>query len=95
MHFRTLAGQEVDFVLEDRRGRIVGLEVKSSATVHSDDFKGLRAMEEAAGKKFVRGVVLHTGAEVVPFGERLHAVPISALWQIAQKDDTTTELAEG
>ena len=80
-HFRTHEGGEVDLVLERRSGALVGIEVKSSATVTSTDFKGLRALADAAGRRFHRGIVLYTGAEVVPFGQRLHAVPIEALWR--------------
>lgn len=80
-HFRTQTGQEVDVVLEDRRGRIVGLEVKAAATVGAQDFKGLRTLAEATGKRFQRGVVLYTGAEIIPFGTDLHALPVSLLWQ--------------
>ena len=79
-HFRTREGQEVDLVIEDRRGRIVGIEVKASATVRADDFKGLKLLREAAGEKFVRGVVLHDHDQVVPFGENLQTAPVSALW---------------
>lgn len=79
-HFRTTAGKEVDLVLEDAAGRVVGIEVKSSASVGADDFRGLRALKEAAGEKFVRGVVLHDGAETVMFDPTLAAMPISALW---------------
>ncbi len=80
-HFRTHEGDEVDLVLERRSGALVGIEVKSAATVTGTDFKGLRALAQAAGRRFHRGVVLYTGAEVVPFGARLHAVPIEALWR--------------
>ena len=79
-HFRTQTGQEVDVVLENAAGRIVGLEVKASATVSAKDFKGLRVLAEAVGKRFVRGVVLYTGTEVIPFGPQLRAVPLSVLW---------------
>ena len=79
-HFRTHAGEEVDVVLEDAAGRVVGIEVKAAATVGARDLRGLRALAEALGKKFVRGVVLYTGTEVIPFGERVHAVPLEALW---------------
>lgn len=81
-HFRTVAGREVDLVLEDAAGRVVGIEVKSSATVDSRDFGGLRALREAAGEKFVRGVMLHDGAEIVGFGEGLFAAPVGAVWEI-------------
>jgi|YelNatPaOPRAMG01_1025707.scaffolds.fasta_scaffold17783_3 predicted AAA+ superfamily ATPase len=80
-HFRTLTGGEVDVLLEDEEGRVVGIEVKASATPASADFKGLKALAECAGKKFVRGLVLHTGSEVIPFEKNLTAVPLPALWE--------------
>jgi predicted AAA+ superfamily ATPase len=80
-HFRTHEGDEVDLVLERRSGGLVGIEVKSAATVTGSDFKGLRALAQAAGRRFHRGIVLYTGTEVVSFGQRLHAVPIAALWR--------------
>ena len=80
-HFRTHEGDEVDLVLERRSGALVGIEVKSAATVTGTDFKGMRALAQAAGRRFHRGVVLYTGTEVVPCGPRLHAMPIEALWR--------------
>jgi len=80
-HFRTLAGTEVDLVLEDQAGRVVGLEVKASATPSSTDFRGLRALADCAGEKFVRGILLYTGQEVVPFAKNLTAMPLAALWE--------------
>ncbi|HKV41961.1 MAG TPA: DUF4143 domain-containing protein, partial [Blastocatellia bacterium] len=82
-HFRTQAGEEVDILLENKAGGVVGIEVKASATVESKDFKGLRLVAGALGPRFRRGVVLYTGRETVPFGAQLHAVPISALWEPA------------
>ncbi len=79
-HFRTAAGREVDIVLEAPGGRVVGIEVKASATVGKADFAGLEALAEVAGKKFVRGVVLHLGDNGVPFGDKLWAVPMAELW---------------
>jgi len=80
-HFRTHAGREVDFVLEDRTGIVAGIEVKASGTVTASDFAGLRLLEEALGERFIRGVVLYRGRTVVPFGERLAAWPVESLWQ--------------
>jgi predicted AAA+ superfamily ATPase len=80
-HFRTQTGQEVDIVLEDAAGRVVGIEVKAAATVGARDFKGLRAFAEATGERFRRGVVLYTGRTGVPFGNDLHALPVSSLWK--------------
>ncbi len=79
-HFRLHTGPEVDIVLEDRAGNIVGVEVKASASVDGSDFKGLRILAEAAGRRFRRGVVLYTGGQTVPFAANLHALPMEALW---------------
>jgi hypothetical protein len=80
-HYRTHEGKEVDFVLEDRRGRLLGIEVKAASTATPGDFKGLLAFAEAVGpKRYAGGAVIYTGDAVVPFGERLLAVPVTALW---------------
>jgi len=79
-HFRTESGQEVDFVLEDRRGRLVGVEVKAKTSVEERDLRGLRSFAELTGERFHRGVLLYVGEASVPFGKTLHAMPLSALW---------------
>lgn len=80
-HFRSQAGQEVDFVLEQPNGTVAGVEVKAATSVGGNDFRGLRAFAELAGKRFKCGVVLYAGERVVPFGERLYAVPAWGLWE--------------
>jgi predicted AAA+ superfamily ATPase len=72
---------EVDAVLENRRGDVVGIEVKASSTVRPDDFRGLRHLARQAGDDFIAGVVLYTGTQTLPFGPRLRAIPVSALWE--------------
>jgi hypothetical protein len=84
-HFRTGTGQEVDIVLEDASGRVVGIEVKASATVRAQDFKGLRYLADLLGDRFLRGIVLYTGDQHVPFGTNLHALPLSSLWELNTK----------
>lgn len=79
-YYRSVTGKEVDFILETRSGHIVGIEVKASATVDSSDFDGLIEIKSLMGKKFVRGLVMYTGTNTIPFGKDLYAVPISALW---------------
>lgn len=79
-HYRTHDGDEVDVVLERPDGRLVGVEVKAASSVGSEAFRGLRAFAQATGGRFHRGIVLYTGTEVAPFGPRLQAVPLSALW---------------
>jgi predicted AAA+ superfamily ATPase len=46
LHFRTLAGQEVDIVLESRSGKVVGIECKASSSVNLDSFKGIKALTD-------------------------------------------------
>jgi predicted AAA+ superfamily ATPase len=83
-HFRDYVGNEVDFVLEaPGRKMLVGIEVKSSATVGPNDFKGLKVLSETLGEQFHRGIVLYTGQSIVPFGKNLHAIPMSALWNMS------------
>ena len=79
-HFRSADRREVDVVLEDAAGRVVGVEVRASSTPSQSDFAGLRALQALTGERFVRGVVLHLGDAELPFGERLQALPVSCLW---------------
>lgn len=79
-HWRITQGHEVDLLLERSNGEVVGIEVKAAATLKADDFKSLTALRDSIGDDFVHGFVLHTGAESLSFGDRLTALPISALW---------------
>jgi hypothetical protein len=49
--------------------------------VTAADFRGLRKLKEAAGKRFAAGVVLYDGETSAPFGDAMYAVPIRALWE--------------
>lgn len=83
-HYRTTTGREVDILLEDAAGRLVGLEIKASSTVVQKDFSGLNALSENTGQRFVRGIVLYAGEQPVSFGERNVALPVSALWRMVK-----------
>jgi predicted AAA+ superfamily ATPase len=80
-HYRDKDQMEVDVVIEREGREVAGVEVKASSTVTPADFRGLRRLQEAAGKQFVRGVVLHDGDSALPMGENLFAVPYSSLWE--------------
>jgi len=84
-HFRTSTGQEVDMVLEGPGQSIVGVEIKSSAHINASAFKGLKTLAEVAGDRFHRGVLIYMGDKILPFGERMIAVPVSALWANAEQ----------
>lgn len=79
-HYRDRDDVEVDIVVETGAGALVGIEVKAGATLNSRDFAGLRKLRSVAGEDFRMGVVLYDGDEIVPFGDRLWAAPVSALW---------------
>ena len=80
-HYRDEDQAEVDFVLERAPGKIVGIEIKASAAVMQQDFKGLSRLRDATGRGFVAGVLLHDGEQILPFGDRLIAAPFSVLWR--------------
>jgi hypothetical protein len=61
----------------------VGIEVKAGATVRTEDLAGLRHLASRLGSRFVAGYVLYTGGQTLPFGDRLRALPIDALWRAA------------
>jgi predicted AAA+ superfamily ATPase len=80
-HYRSHDGVEVDLALEDRSGRVVGIEVKASATVRASDVRGLWRLAERIPDRWHRGIVLYLGAQEIPFGERILALPITTLWE--------------
>ena len=79
-HFRDRDGKEVDIVVESSDRRVAGIEMKSAGAVSKADFKGLAFLRDKLGDRFTLGVVLYTGREALPFGNRLWALPYSALW---------------
>jgi uncharacterized protein len=79
-HLRSLAGEEVDFILETWDRKIVAIEVKANATVNYDWFKTMRTLRDTLGPAFVQGIVLYTGKEVKQFDDRMVAAPVSCLW---------------
>ena len=80
-HFRDKDGVEVDVVIEREAGAVAGVEVKAAATVTPADFRGLRKLARAAGKRFAAGVVLYDGETCTRFGASLYAVPVRRLWE--------------
>lgn len=83
-HFRNKDKVEVDIVIE-QGAKFAGIEIKAAATVKKDDFKGLNKLKEALGEKFAAGIVFYDGESILPFGDRLYAVPLSLLAPPADK----------
>lgn len=80
-HYRDKDQDEVDLVVEKGDGTLIGIEVKASATVREGDFRGLRKLAQACGEDLKVGVVLYDSENIVPFGDRLVAAPVSCLWE--------------
>jgi predicted AAA+ superfamily ATPase len=71
MYYRDADKVEVDIVIENAAGQLVGVEVKASATVTEADLRGLRKLAGQAGDSFSSGVILYDGDETLPLGDRI------------------------
>lgn len=80
MYYRDADKVEVDLVIENTAGQLVGVEVKSSATVKEVDLKGLRKLASLAGHQFKIGILLYDGDETMPLGDNIWAAPLATLW---------------
>ena len=78
-HYRR-RDEEIDLVLESRAGDIVAIEVKAAASIGRKDLRAMERLRDARGESFKAGVVLYAGAQTIPLGKRLWAVPVSGLW---------------
>ncbi len=81
-HFRDKYKNEVDIVLERDNNKIIGIEVKASATIKQQDFKGLIKLAEFNPANFQYGVIFYYGKDVLPFSHnniQLYALPIKLL----------------
>lgn len=80
-HARTKGGrEEVDIVAELPGGRLLGIEIKASASPKAADAKHLRWLRAEHPQRFVAGVVLHSGPDVIELETDIFAVPICAFW---------------
>ncbi|MBP9058712.1 MAG: ATP-binding protein [Rhodoferax sp.] len=80
MCYRDTDKFEVDVVIENAAGQLVGVEVKAAATVKESDLRGLKKLSSLAGDQFKMGVLLYDGDETMPLGDNIWAAPLSTLW---------------
>lgn len=80
-HLRAEQGRhEIDILVELSGDRVVGIEVKADAAPGSGAAQHLRWLRDELGRRFVAGMVLHTGPRSFEMDDRITAVPICALW---------------
>ena len=80
LYYRDADKYEVDVVIENSAGQLLGVEVKASATVKERDLRGLKKLASLAGDQFTAGMLLYDGDETMPLGNNLWAAPLSTLW---------------
>jgi len=80
MYYRDADKVEVDMVIENAAGQLVGVEVKATATVQESALRGLKKLSGLAGDSFKMGILLYDGDEIMPLGDRIWAAPLSTLW---------------
>lgn len=78
-HYRDHDRHEIDFLVENGEGRMLGIEVKAGSAVRSDDFKHLDWFRERLRPDLIP-IVLNTGPEPLSFGKGRYAVPIACLF---------------
>jgi hypothetical protein len=81
-HWRDRHGREIDIIAVCPPAALVGIEVKSSASVGTDDFRHLRwfATEGPGRNRDMTGIVVYLGEEAVSFGPRMVALPLQTFW---------------
>jgi predicted AAA+ superfamily ATPase len=79
LHHYQRDREDVDLVLENRRGDIAAVEVKARATITPKDWRWIAKLRDARGEQFRAGAIVYSGAQTLPLGDRLWAVPFAAL----------------
>ena len=80
LYYRDHDQYDVDLVIENAAGDIIGVEIKAAASVRESDLRGLKRLAKVAGAKFKMGVILYDGTQTLPLGHDCWAAPISGLW---------------
>jgi uncharacterized protein len=84
-HYRDHDQQQVDLVVANDKGHVIGIDVVASDTVRNRDFSGLKILHGKVGKNFKLGIIFYDGSETRPGpafdgGGKLWMVPVSSLW---------------
>lgn len=80
LYYRDSDMVDVDPVIENAAGQIVGVDIKAAALVKPGDLRGLRRLAGLAGDRFRKGILLYDGTETLPLCDRMWAARLSSLW---------------
>ena len=80
MYYRDTDKFEVDYIIENAVGELIGIEVKATASIKKRDLRGLKKLATLAGDQFKIGILLYDGTETMPLGDNIWAAPLSTLW---------------
>jgi len=75
-------GREVDFIIENPNGKIIGIEVKLDGTINEKDIANMIALKETTGNRFVKGIIIYTGNELAQVGVNIWAVPVNYIYTV-------------
>jgi len=80
-HYRDRQKREIDFIVKNDVGGLLGIEIKSGSAISRNDAQHLVWFKNniALDRSFI-GIVLYTGDTVLPLGQDMYAVPMAALW---------------
>jgi len=78
-HLRNFDLTDVDFMLEEPGGKVVGISL-AAGEPGPKAMKGLRWLRGRIGDRLHAGIVLHLGTEAEFCGDGIYAMPLSVLW---------------
>jgi len=77
-YWRTVAGSEVDLVIDTQSG-VIPIEIKLSETPRPEMAKEIRAFQQDFKEKSLPGYVIYPGNMVLPLGQGVSSLPLSNL----------------
>jgi predicted AAA+ superfamily ATPase len=81
-HFNPVQnqGNEVDFIIESPDGKTAGLEVKLDGTIKENDWANMAVLQKTIGNRFLNGVIIYTGTDIIQLDKKIWAVPVGYLY---------------
>jgi predicted AAA+ superfamily ATPase len=67
-------------VLERDDGQVIAVEVKAGSRISSEDFRGLRQLQERLGPRLEEAIILYTGEHAYTHDGWITILPLDRLW---------------